>query len=312
MNIQRASLTMADAHALKSNVDLATRNFLEQQFMTSIGEASRDLTIIEDLDGQGVGSLRRCSTDMLGEDTAGSEFDEGIRRIVECFHVGDERTARDAHGQSQNIKPSGGVGSSAALITRKLTRGNSVGVQGGFGTLGFCVLNYSIDDLIEHVVAMLEPEECQDILGPDGKVCLEVRFSFRGGSPDRLARTWAFVKVRHGKSVDWLNLVPRFLSFFMPCSSSCPSHLQAVAKGYFDNPYHNFRHGVDVMQMMACMLNRLMVGHVAGVTVFQTRLALIAALGHDIGHTGRTNNFLVVRPRASKISSILMQKPQIK
>ena len=66
-----------------------------------------------------------------------------------------------------------------------------------------------------------------------------------------------------------------------------------MAAGYFDNPYHNFRHGLDVMQMMAFAMHGIRARYTAGVTLLQTRIALVAALAHDIGHTGRTNNFLV-------------------
>ncbi len=82
------------------------------------------------------------------------------------------------------------------------------------------------------------------------------------------------------------------------CVRVCVSSVrctQAVANGYFDNPYHNFRHGVDVMQIMCYYLERLNLTTIADLSTRQVRAALVAALGHDIGHTGRTNNFLVVR-----------------
>jgi cAMP-specific phosphodiesterase 4 len=67
--------------------------------------------------------------------------------------------------------------------------------------------------------------------------------------------------------------------------------VERIARGYFDrNPYHNWRHAVDVHHT----LHRKCI--VLGVHRFLTgvdRLALqVAAVGHDVGHPGYNNLFL--------------------
>jgi len=89
----------------------------------------------------------------------------------------------------------------------------------------------------------------------------------------------------------------------------------AVASGYHDVAYHSFFHGIDVMQTVAYIL-QLMAGdsddvlsgkisepQSSGILTFglhseplpaNVRFAiLVAALGHDIGHPGVNNLFLV-------------------
>jgi hypothetical protein len=69
------------------------------------------------------------------------------------------------------------------------------------------------------------------------------------------------------------------------------SLVEKVKGGYLNAPYHNYRHAVDVLgsivrMMELCYWKKWMRDHDA----FSL---LIAALGHDLGHPGRTNVFLV-------------------
>jgi len=67
---------------------------------------------------------------------------------------------------------------------------------------------------------------------------------------------------------------------------------QEVMKGYNDLPYHNRMHALDVAHTVYRYLVISGIGEWAASGVEQTAL-LIAALGHDLGHEGRTNPFLV-------------------
>jgi hypothetical protein len=68
--------------------------------------------------------------------------------------------------------------------------------------------------------------------------------------------------------------------------------LLAAAAMYGDVPYHNEEHAADVVQSTAAML--LMVPPLLEAIPMEERLAvLVAAAGHDVGHPGRNNNFMV-------------------
>jgi 3',5'-cyclic-nucleotide phosphodiesterase len=74
-----------------------------------------------------------------------------------------------------------------------------------------------------------------------------------------------------------------------------------------DNPYHNYRHAIDVLQAMFYFLIEtkclpdmsattnatVKANRPRLLTNVQTVAALVAALGHDVGHPGVTNAFLV-------------------
>lgn len=69
----------------------------------------------------------------------------------------------------------------------------------------------------------------------------------------------------------------------------------SVGVGCRSNPYHNSTHAADVVQALTCMLltdqlNR----HFADLEILAM---LIAAIVHDVGHPGVTNQFL----RAAKV-----------
>eukprot|EP00939_MAST-03C_sp_MAST-3C-sp1_P003928 g3928.t1 len=67
--------------------------------------------------------------------------------------------------------------------------------------------------------------------------------------------------------------------------------VKKISMQYKDNPYHNFRHGVDVMQSVFWMARTIdYEKHLPPLEMF----ALIsAALAHDVGHLGVNNAFLV-------------------
>ena len=66
----------------------------------------------------------------------------------------------------------------------------------------------------------------------------------------------------------------------------------AVSQGYLAQPFHNFSHGVYVLQGCVVCLQRCEALRKVLRPIDQVALC-IAALGHDIGHTGVQNTFLV-------------------
>jgi len=69
------------------------------------------------------------------------------------------------------------------------------------------------------------------------------------------------------------------------------SFLLEVRSGYNNNPYHNFRHAIDVTQGIYFFLTT---GKVAEMLSYLEILAvLIAALCHDLRHPGLNNTFLI-------------------
>jgi hypothetical protein len=65
----------------------------------------------------------------------------------------------------------------------------------------------------------------------------------------------------------------------------------ALEVGYYDNPYHNSRHACDVTNSFLYFLeNSTLESHISVVEIVA---AIIACLGHDVGHQALTNRFLV-------------------
>ena len=64
-----------------------------------------------------------------------------------------------------------------------------------------------------------------------------------------------------------------------------------IRKQYKENPYHNFRHGVDVMQSVFWMSRKI--DFEQHLTLCRNVRTAAAALSHDVGHPGVNNAFLV-------------------
>jgi len=67
--------------------------------------------------------------------------------------------------------------------------------------------------------------------------------------------------------------------------------LRKVDSGYHDNPFHNFAHAVDVLAAFGRMVKET--PREAWASDTDLYALMIACLGINIGHTGRTNGFLV-------------------
>lgn len=75
------------------------------------------------------------------------------------------------------------------------------------------------------------------------------------------------------------------------CREAVRDFVGEVAKRYTDTPYHSFKHGVDVMQMMYFLTTRYL--ETSEVYYVDSPFCLlIAALCHDIGHFGVNNEGL--------------------
>jgi len=64
-----------------------------------------------------------------------------------------------------------------------------------------------------------------------------------------------------------------------------------IASRYLDNHYHNFKHGVDVCHIVYRLMTMSMLHLV--LSPLEVFAMLVAALGHDVGHLGVNNNYLV-------------------
>lgn len=59
------------------------------------------------------------------------------------------------------------------------------------------------------------------------------------------------------------------------------------------NPFHNFRHAIDVLQATNYLLNQLVKNLNYKIDKIKSFSLLLSSLGHDIGHPGITNLFLI-------------------
>jgi cAMP-specific phosphodiesterase 4 len=69
--------------------------------------------------------------------------------------------------------------------------------------------------------------------------------------------------------------------------------VEVVASRYRDNPFHSFRHAVDVTLGISCLLRWLQEAQPTLLSDLQVVAALVAAMVHDTDHPGVMNNFLV-------------------
>merc|ERR1719482_2718179 len=71
--------------------------------------------------------------------------------------------------------------------------------------------------------------------------------------------------------------------------------LQAICAGYHPNPYHNWQHAVCVLHGCHLMQRQgyTQGGKTSQLTPLEQLALFVAALGHDLGHPGVSNAFLV-------------------
>ena len=68
--------------------------------------------------------------------------------------------------------------------------------------------------------------------------------------------------------------------------------LNELESKYLDNPYHNSTHGADVMCSFSFFLTKSRLSD--SMTTLEWLSGIIASLGHDLGHPGKNNRFLIM------------------
>ncbi|CAG9310606.1 unnamed protein product [Blepharisma stoltei] len=69
------------------------------------------------------------------------------------------------------------------------------------------------------------------------------------------------------------------------------TYFQTLEKSYKNNPYHNACHAADVLHTLLYFFTQS--NYVTSLEPLDMLTSIIAALGHDVGHPGLTNRFLV-------------------
>lgn len=80
------------------------------------------------------------------------------------------------------------------------------------------------------------------------------------------------------------------LNAFKIPDAVCEAFLLSMRSSYLSNPYHNWRHAVDVTQASFCYVMQFD-GH-KWLTQLDLLALLVASLAHDIGHPGVNNVFM--------------------
>ena len=76
--------------------------------------------------------------------------------------------------------------------------------------------------------------------------------------------------------------------------SKLDSFLQKVSNSYNINvPYHNSIHGSDVTQTISLFFLNSNAEELCATSMLDILSIFIAALGHDLGHPGLTNNYQI-------------------
>lgn len=67
-----------------------------------------------------------------------------------------------------------------------------------------------------------------------------------------------------------------------------------ISKNYYDNPYHSFKHAIDVAYMVFYLVEDMAMGEQLELSLEDKAMLYISALTHDVLHPG-TNNLFQVR-----------------
>lgn len=78
----------------------------------------------------------------------------------------------------------------------------------------------------------------------------------------------------------------------LPLNELC-LFLSLLESGYRDSPYHNSQHAADVCNSFYYLASKSQMWNAKDISTYSRAAMLIAALGHDVGHFGRTNLFLI-------------------
>lgn len=141
----------------------------------------------------------------------------------------------------------------------------------------------ALDSCFVHVPESEEFPECRD---EDIKEDLEILKSWSFTALNR--PTWQLLRLTFRVFEDF-----KLLQEFGIEEGKFKKFLLAVKCNYFDNPYHNFCHVVDVLQCCYYLLKHAAEGRLPSL-LGPTHLfaLLIGCLCHDLGHLSFGNNFL--------------------
>lgn len=82
-----------------------------------------------------------------------------------------------------------------------------------------------------------------------------------------------------------------FIDALGTTAATATKYLYQIQRRYFPNPYHNAAHGAMVAHMAVVITKMLDID--THVRPLDNASLVIAALGHDVGHPGRNNNFYI-------------------
>ena len=112
----------------------------------------------------------------------------------------------------------------------------------------------------------------------------------------KLVNSWDFDVLKFN-SVELMEIcsflfdVFHFFEEFNFPKSTMNAFLADVSSRYKNNPYHNFQHAVDVTQTLYRVITVTEVnGFLSSLDIFSM---LLSAIGHDVGHPGVNNAFIV-------------------
>lgn len=117
---------------------------------------------------------------------------------------------------------------------------------------------------------------------------------------NQLGKNWNFdmffvTEITKGKAI---NIIGRYClskfdlhSKFNIPEDTASRFFTALESRYKANPYHNSTHGADVLSSTFFLYNRsFLIGHMTDVEILG---AIVATLGHDVGHSALNNRFLM-------------------
>ena len=111
---------------------------------------------------------------------------------------------------------------------------------------------------------------------------------------EKALANWDFQPWEHAhdleKFVIWIFQKFNFLDQFKVPISNMQAFVRAVMMNYNDNPYHNWEHAFSVLHasFLLIKLSKTVSEYLTDIEVFSL---FVAALVHDVGHTGNTNQF---------------------
>lgn len=154
-----------------------------------------------------------------------------------------------------------------------------------------CFDSYNASNCISPKADLYSPANSENIYGE----------SELGGVLKMIGKEWNFNTFfidtcTKGKSIQTIGsyTIKKFGldSVFEVTEETLKNFLNELERRYIKNPYHNSAHAADVMCSLIFLIQSSMLfEHVTSLELFA---AIIAALGHDTGHPGKNNRFIVM------------------